>query len=472
MDRQSAAHLRSPAQVVRVRRHLRRRPPKRVEPGSLYDIMHDHAGTSLYVLPICWTDIHTTLLGVCFEERPLVDKPVPVQTNPPQNLEPSRLARQLTSELHNLVRDENIPIPARTYCKNRAIKSVLGTLFPNSLGRPKTLVELDFYFGQRIFRKAVRIPCMWKTPSCFESSFDSAPTIPDDSSFTTIPVSPEPCTEDYQPNQPMLAYLNRSQLAMIRQNMFRVIPGPGGRPNGPVASLQQLRSKMLIPADVGQDPFIVAILIAMAQAHFYPTYVPDPFNETPARNGVIRSLHIPPPVFSTVKVQVITHDEGQVGYPNFYVYTAIVTPAFLSRFLDPHKAPDLGDGEPDGGLKITCTPVTVWPVLGLKERLAKALGREIAGDAVFDNPDHMGLWDDLIKPPRSDLFDSTPPRSSNKRRRGHDRNLEQEERPPLSEVLNSSFEEDNSQGADDKLVLSPDAKRRRTARRSNPLRVF
>src|SRR5690606_37027907 len=72
-----------------------------------------------------------------------------------------------------------------------------------------------------------------------------------------------------EPGLPMLAYLNKSQLASIRKNLYGVARGPGGAPNEPVSRLQQLRAKMLVPADPEQDPYIVAVMLAMAQAHFY-----------------------------------------------------------------------------------------------------------------------------------------------------------------------------------------------------------
>lgn len=60
--------------------------------------------------------------------------------------------------------------------------------------------------------------------------------------------------------------------------------------------------------------------------------------------------------------------------------------AFLTMFHEPHKTPK-GDSE----VKIGYTHVPVWPVLGLKERLGQALGREVVGD--FD-PHNMETFPD------------------------------------------------------------------------------
>ncbi|KAH6637331.1 hypothetical protein F5144DRAFT_592236 [Chaetomium tenue] len=428
------------------RRPCRRRIT-RAEPGSLYDILHDHAGTSLYVVPICWTDQHTRLLGARFRKRSAVVTPVPDIAHGVW-LEPSKMAQTLTSELHTLVRQD--ATSARAFCKIRAMKHILSTLFPATLARPKTGAELNFYFGHRVFRKVVRIPCVWKSPSSVDTSFDSCPTLPS-TSFNGTPKTGR------DPGMPMLAYINKSQLAAIRQNLYGVLRGPGGTPNEVVGNLQRLRSKLLVPENADHDPYIVAILLAMAQAHFY--------RESPSRSssqsgsqGKAKSIRITPPLFRDIKVQVITHDEGNDNNPNFVVYTATITKSFLDRFMFPHKAPN---GETEKDLKVSMdisqTPVSFWPILGLKERLSKALGREIAGDSIYDDPNHIGLWDPLLEPQIEQRPVYHP--VSLKRRRT--------DRDPLSQVLNSSFEEEQPSSSDDRHVHSPATKRPRTTRRVN-----
>ncbi|KAL2262692.1 hypothetical protein VTK26DRAFT_399 [Humicola hyalothermophila] len=460
------------SQTPRTRRRIRMRIT-RPDPGSLYDIMHDHAGTALFVIPICWTDLHSRLLGVRFIQRPAIAKPVPDLISG-QWYEPSRMAQNLTSELHTLVREESTP--ARAFTKNRAIKHVMSTLFPATMSHPKSGAELNLYFGHRVFKKVVRVPCLWKAPSSANTSFDSCPTLPS-TSFSQQSKGGRESVGDYAPNTPILAYINKSQLASVRNNLYGVMRGPGNAPNEPVAGLQRLRSKLLRPANPDHDPYIVAILLAMAQAHFYqePRSRPSSQSQSGSQGGR-KPIRIPPPQFRDIKVQVITHDEGNSSTPNFVVYTALVTVDFLNRFMFPHKAPASSPSQ-DAGMEISMTPVPCWPILGLKERLAKALGREIAGDPMFGDPDHIGLWDALLEPqpqpqpqPQSQPEPELPTTPSSiyravnlKRRRG--------ERSPLSEVLNSSFEEDPPTSSDDRPVLSPAAKRRRTARRVNTLEV-
>ncbi|KAH6845826.1 hypothetical protein B0I37DRAFT_381214 [Chaetomium sp. MPI-CAGE-AT-0009] len=426
------------------RRPCRRRIT-RPEPGSLYDILHEHAGTSLYVVPICWTDQHARLLGARFLKRSAVVKPVP-DLVPGVWLEPSKMAQTLTSELHTLVRQD--ATPARAFCKVRAMKHILSTLFPATLSRAKTGAELNLYFGHRVFRKVVRIPCVWKSPSSVDTSFDSCPTLPS-TSFNGTPKTSR------DPGMPMLAYINKSQLAAIRQNLYGVLRGPEGKTNESVSNLQRLRSKMLVPANADHDPYIIAIVLAMAQAHFYHESSSRSSSQSSSQ-GSRKSVRIAPPSFRDVKVQVITHDEGNDSNPNFVVYTATITRTFLDRFMFPAKTPK-GQAEKELclGLDISYKPVSFWPILGLKERLSKALGREIAGDSIYDDPNHIGLWDPLLEPQQRPVYHPV----SLKRRRT--------DREPLSQVLNSSFEEEPPSSPDDRPVLSPATKRRRTARRVN-----
>ena len=463
---------------------LRRKAPRITAPeqGSLYDIMHENAGTSLYVVPILWTDTHTQLLGAEFHSHPAILTPVPDYI-PGRWLEPSHIARNLTNELHTLVRGQLVQSPL--YLRNRAMKHVMGTLFPATLSHSKFDVELDMYFGLRVFRKAVRIPCLWLSSNS-EASFASTTTMPT-TSFGRLPTPPD-MSMDAIPNRPMLAYMSRGQLAYCRKHLFRVVKGPNDGPNEPVASLQRLRSKMLIPENINHDSYLVATIIAMAQAHFYRYQSSKSYTEALRSSRKSKSnkrLRMPPPEFQDVKIQIITHDEENESSPNFIVYTATVTTAFLDRFMHPHKAPLSQEKMEQGaaGLKIDLTPVSVWPILGLKERLAKALGRDLAGEPVLGDPEHIGLWDVLFEKPEPEqqpsvpIFASPPRpipaaaaavRESLKRRRHGSSGYEREQlRAPLSEMLDSSFEEEttpNSSADDlDRPVLSPGAKRRRTA---------
>jgi hypothetical protein len=289
------------------------------------------------------------------------------------------MAENLSSHLTTLVEKDATPAPA--FCN--AMKQILLTLFPTASGRPKTGAELDFYFGHRVFRKVVHIPCVWFRPTLLDV------------------------------DMPILAYINRSQLAAIRKALYSAPGRSENNTSQPVLRLQQLRSKLLIPSDANHDPYIVPVFLAMAQAHFY--------------HGSSSPLS-----FRDIKLQVITHDEGNNSSPNFIIYTAVVTATFLYRFMFPHKAPKSRDMS-RAGIDISYTPVCFWPVLGLKERLSKVLGREIAGESIYNDPNQIRLWDALVKPPhpasvrpkrrrtgtqllQEDLPDALEPQPAGKRR--------------------------------------------------------
>jgi hypothetical protein len=85
---------------------------------------------------------------------------------------------------------------------------------------------------------------------------------------------------------------------------------------------------------------------------------------------------LPQPEVPDVPVKTITQDHEKA---KFIIYSTIVTTAFLNRFTFPSKAPAVTDIQ-GHGLNINLIRVQIWPVLGLKERLAKALGSETAGD--------------------------------------------------------------------------------------------
>jgi hypothetical protein len=483
----------SPPETPPAHSRPRRRKIAQREPGSLYDIMREHAGTSLYVLPICWTDLHTKLLGVRFVQLNPVLAPVP---GPKlcnwDSGRPSQVATALGRELTTLLAAEKY---TRWYHKSRAIKNVLSTLFPTTLSRPRSNAELDLYFGGRVFRKTIRLPVLWKHPDCAGASFDSAATRPA-TSFGRIPANswnsantltssqPSQPSQASQPsaNQPMLAYINRRQLKQVRQHLFRVCSGPSGGDvlNTPVLSLQQLRSKQLIPADADRDAHYVAILLAMAQAHFYnesPSSKPSSQSSCARSSPGGTSIDMVPPNFRDVKVQLITHDEEA----NFIVYTAVVTATFLERFARPAKAParpgpgasSSSDGSSeaaslDTGMEISFASVPIWPILGLKERLGKALGRDIASESIFQ--DNGDLISDSLETWDSPEERKDRQRMARKRRRAA-------ERETLAEMVNSSgcfeSEADEDQRNSESLdlpVLSPDAKRRYT-RSVGPLEV-
>lgn len=258
------------------------------------------------------------------------------------------------------------------------------------------LPEMDLHFDNKIYREAVRAPLMWDFPVI------GTPRSPYNSHGPTSTANPT--------NLPMVCYIGKRQLLSVRRNLFRIIPGPRGSMNGPVARLQRLRSRMLWPTNRDQDPHLAGIFLGMAQKHFLENGTPSP------RRGS---------GFQDVKLRILMDDAEKEA---FIVYTATVTKKFLDRFYDPFKAPK-NDGEVPG-MKIEYAQVPFWPILGLRERLGKALGQDIVGP--FD-PELIETW-----------VDEEPVELSKASKR---------KREALSEVVNASFEEDTDEESADEPQL-------------------
>ncbi|KAL7926448.1 hypothetical protein ACQKWADRAFT_280307 [Trichoderma austrokoningii] len=369
----------------------RRRPQK----GSLRDILRQNPGTSLFVRPIGWTDLHVSLLGVRFCELPACDTPRPCNQpgSPPTqgHMRPSPTITKLSDALTEvLLLSSGVPKSTST-----AVKTVLMTLWPTAFAKWQLFPDLNIYFGDKVYHDAVRVQALWNFPShpsalSSQSSVATIPARPVSSSSSP----PAHCTA----NLPMLCYIGKNQLASIRKCIFRVATGPDNNPNIPVQRLQQLRAKLLIPADADKDAHFVGIFLAMAQRHFY-----TPPIRTLARESSLGLQRTVPrrPDFQDVKMRILTHDNET---SEFLVYTGHVTAQFLDRFFDPSGAFYDEDGT-IAGMKVEFTRVPIWPILGLRERLGKALGEDIVGS--FD-PDQMETWEDDSSASGSESRSSEP----------------------------------------------------------------
>ena len=366
--------------------HRRRRRNRAYRPAknSLFDVIRQNAGTSLFVRPICWTDLHAELLGARFEELPPCDTPLPVTLpgTPPSkgHMRPSQTIITLSEALTQILLPDAVhPI----LCSN-SIKTILMTLWPESFSKPQYLPELHLFFGGRVYRDSVRAQIMWNYPTAVEeikssySSFRTVTTRPADS----FNHSTQQSTPQNPVNLPMVCYIGKSQLASIRRNLFRVAPSPGRGWNEPVWRLQQLRAKMLIPSNADHDAHFVGIFLAMAQKHFYAPPALSSRRDSP----MSPDKKIPPcPNFQDITLRILTHDTETA---EFLVYTGHITAKFLEKFHNPFKNPD--DEEQTSGIKIEYTRVPIWPILGLRERLGKALGEEVVGQF---NPEEVETWE-------------------------------------------------------------------------------
>lgn len=353
--------------------------------------MHDYSGESLFVIPICWTDAHAELLGAHFIDRDAVRKPIPDFNALPSKYPPlpSKIATELSKDLTAILNTSTSPFDSES------IKQVMRTFYPTTMSKPKSDVDFELRFGQHVLRRAVRVAVLWKHPESPGNSFDSAATKPT-SSYGKIPCSTSGICDSQssdwsvagslpQLDRPLLAFVNRNHLASVRRNLYRVMPGPqdGDFRNTPVLNLQTLRSKRLVPKKSDHDSYLIAIMLAIAQSQFYPLRSKSSSRSSSQRSsqGASRAeVRMPHSEFRDVPVRILCQDSDAA---EFVVYSGVVTAAFLERFSEPFKAPTAG-APLDGGLEVDVTRVPVWPVLGLKERLAKALGSEVTGERLSE----------------------------------------------------------------------------------------
>lgn len=135
-----------------------RRQITRPEKGSLYRIMRDNAGTSLYLRPVYWVDIHTQLLGVRFHQRGSILRPLPAR-GPSDSYPLSDIAIDMIRNLNVLL---SLATTATWLAKTQALKKVMEIMFPATLSHAKSDAELHLYFGDRVYPKVVPAPLIWE----------------------------------------------------------------------------------------------------------------------------------------------------------------------------------------------------------------------------------------------------------------------------------------------------------------------
>lgn len=383
----------------RLRRLASPRPPPA---GSIHGILRRHRATALYARPMLWTDRHADLLGARFHQLAPCASPRPVNRpgSPPSrgHLRPSPAIISLSEALGQIL----LPADRHPVKVAHAVAAAMSTLWPAAFSFGAPSFPRFPFFGDRVHRDAVRTQIAWARP----------PARPPPTHASSRPGSTRPCN-----TPPVMCYISRDLLVALRDSIFHIPPAPGRKPNEPVRRIGRARSKALMPANLDHDVQLVAIFIAMAQRHFYPP--PGPSLRPESRWSTTMGP-APRPCFDDVKLRILTHD---VDAAEFILYTALVTAKFLDRFHDPRRAPVGSDGAV-AGLDIEYARIPVWPILGLRKRLGRALGEDFVGP--FD-PNVMETWDGGAAAP--------PVRAAGKRKR-----------TALSEVFNRSFDE----GTDDK----------------------
>ncbi|KAI1745287.1 hypothetical protein F4680DRAFT_401689 [Xylaria scruposa] len=383
-----------PANVTK-RKKLRRQP---IRPaiGSLYDIMHDHAGISLFTYPVYWTALHTKLLNCRFVQLPPHLTPIPT---PPSSQRPRKVSQTIISigrHLDTLMATDKPITAGNTSQKNEAMATVLSTLYPEHLS-DAFRQRLGMRFGSRYHLGAGGTRLLWRRmPDANPmSSYDSSTT-----KTISQPASPEASQSTALADMatrspPILAYVSRRHTNYPRVNCLSNSMRSKGKPNEPVLRLQALRAKLLTPKNADEDPHYLGLMVAMAQQYVYT-------NLKAATNFKPRDVE--------VRVLAVAEEDNA-----FVVYTGIVPAALLSMFHEPDTAPTS-----NSEVIISHARVPVWPVLGLKERLGKALGPDLVGH--FDDDTIDTFHETVIRAPQA---------SSKKRER-------EQEREVLSEVFNDT----------------------------------
>jgi hypothetical protein len=103
--------------------------------------------------------------------------------------------------------------------------------------------------------------------------------------------------------------------------------------------------KRLKPDNLEHDIYIISVLLTMAQAH----------------------VCCSEPTFHNIKVWLLM---CATNAEEFIVYSCVVSVILLQCFAHPGKAPPSSQGS---SLVIKYWYIPFWPLLGLKERLDKAL---------------------------------------------------------------------------------------------------
>ncbi|KAI1396877.1 hypothetical protein F4819DRAFT_473928 [Hypoxylon fuscum] len=404
------------------------------EVGSLYHVLQDHATTSLFVQPCIWTDRHAQLLGCHFVKLPPQNVPTPTPSSSPRR-SPGSKTPQIVVEIGKCL-DVMMSSTNHHRRESEALNSILDAFY--QLRFLETSSELTVFFGERYYHRAVCCPGMWKTTPPV-ASFDtitasnSESNLSEDSSgnLTTAKI-----LSVTKPSAPVLAYVSREHLDHMRKNHARIAAHPRGVLNGPVYRLQQLRSRRLIPKNPDEDQYILATMLAMAQQHAYDGHMVLKFSYKP----------------KDVRVCVISPSKRDAS---LIVYTAVIPAAFLDKFHQPDKAP-----EGDAGIKIEYQRVPVWPVLGFKERLGQALGKDLVGEVNLDNMETFeydwfedalvttqGGNDKLNRQVEKDITNLTQksPRSDRPNPAKSPTGApERQKRKAFSEVSNKSFSEDRT----------------------------
>ncbi|KAK1749576.1 hypothetical protein QBC47DRAFT_395580 [Echria macrotheca] len=240
------------------------------EPSSINCILRENNRVRLFVYPLQWTSKHLLLLGCKFLRKTVRGESRTRNTggHTPDN---ACASDSITSSIDDIRHAYSSELKA----------SLIGCLLQTH-GIHSSSCDLSFRFGQRV-----------------------VDTLPTDGLFSCSPSSSDP---------PTLAYLDLGTTAQRRNR--RIVPRT--KPNPPMARLQQIHTRRLRPKKETEDPYIAAVLIAMAQGWHHI----EDHKKTPEYK---------------VHLLALPATKARVAPSRLYFYKAIIPRTFLDRFDYPSQ---------------------------------------------------------------------------------------------------------------------------------------
>ncbi|WYZ36456.1 hypothetical protein EsH8_XV_000009 [Colletotrichum jinshuiense] len=321
---------------------------------SISAILRRHHRERLLVMPLYWTARHLDLLGCTFvhDTPPSTDTnadPTPVQLSPP--LSP-----------HRRPEDDSVP-------DARSDSTRPGTNTPGDGPSPRPLTKprpspLDRQVttlarGQWTPPKASALAAILTASRAGIQRISKQLRFRFEAHSVSMPCSvlscpPEPTPEPTSTaNRPLLsiAYLDRYDIRLAREDSLEYIrcPPRSGRPSRATASLYAKQLAQITPAEPLRDPYIVALLIALAQSQ----------RRQCARADV-------PSAPESFRVRVLLSDTKNNSH--ITLYTADVPAAALDRFSSPHEAPRTASG-----ILVRSVHIPFQPYSSFHERLTRAM---------------------------------------------------------------------------------------------------
>ncbi|PYH69194.1 uncharacterized protein BO88DRAFT_415123 [Aspergillus vadensis CBS 113365] len=294
-----------------VRGHFRPQPTIRwsIEPNSIESFLRDNSRDRLYVPPIAWTLRHLRLLGCRFtlqtskrKERP--HSQVVISDSPVHDLRKPNLPADLRRAMLQFGGRRTSEV------RKTAIKEIVGAYGFSRLSH--SYESLSFYFRQQ------PVASVWT-----EGVFSRKST------------------------GPSLAYVTFDGIQSRRSKFVHNSPGKGF--NEPVFRTCDKKLRSLQPENTVEDPYIMGILVALAQEQRRHRQINEHDGEEAAECSIMQrddghttnstSSGTPPPCGTDrsphncgqcLRVAVLAtsgvKDEG------LYVYTASISVAFLRKF--------------------------------------------------------------------------------------------------------------------------------------------